>query len=120
MLAFLYTIIIFPIVQLLELCFTFTYRVFHNSGMAIFGVSIAVSVFTLPLYFFAEEHQKKEQELQDKMKLKAAKIKTAFKGDEQYMILSTFYRQNHYHPVFALRNTINLLIQIPFFIAAFS
>ena len=120
MMAFLYTIIIFPIVQLLELCFVFTYRVFRNSGMAIFGVSIAVSVFTLPLYFFAERLQKKEQELQNKMKPGIDKIKAVFKGDEQYMILSTFYRQNHYHPVFALRNTVNLLIQIPFFIAAYS
>jgi YidC/Oxa1 family membrane protein insertase len=120
MLNFLYTIIIFPIVQLIELCFVFTYRVFHNSGMAIFGVSIAVSVFTLPLYLIADKFQKKEQELQNKMKPKIDRIKAVFKGDEQYMILSTFYKQNHYHPVFALRNTVNLLIQIPFFIAAYS
>jgi len=120
MLTFLYTIIIFPLIQLIELCFVFTYRVFHNPGMAICGVSIAVSVFTLPLYFFADMHQKKEQDLQKRLKPKIDKIKAVFKGDEQYMILSTFYKQNHYHPVFALRNTVNLLIQIPFFIAAYS
>ena len=88
--TFLYTLIIFPIVQLIELCFVFTYRVFHNSGMAIFGVSIAVSVLTLPLYFFADKHQKKEHDLQYKMRPKIDKIKAVFKGDEQYMILSTF------------------------------
>jgi hypothetical protein len=36
------------------------------------------------------------------------------------MILSTYYRQNHYHPIYALRSTFGLLIQIPFFIAAYS
>jgi hypothetical protein len=36
------------------------------------------------------------------------------------MILSTYYRQNHYHPVYAMRSTFGLLIQIPFFIAAYS
>ena len=87
--------------------------------MAIFGIGAAVSVLTLPLYFFADRLQKKEQELQRKMKPGIDKIKTVFKGDEQYMLLSTFYKQNHYHPVFALRNTFNLLIQIPFFIAAY-
>ena len=36
------------------------------------------------------------------------------------MLLSTYYRQNYYHPVYALRSTFGLLIQIPFFIAAYS
>jgi hypothetical protein len=36
------------------------------------------------------------------------------------MILSTYYRQNHYHPIYAMRSSFGLLIQIPFFIAAYS
>lgn len=35
------------------------------------------------------------------------------------MIISTYYRQNHYHPLYALRGVFPLLIQIPFFIAAY-
>jgi YidC/Oxa1 family membrane protein insertase len=116
----LYSLIIFPIVQLIELCYVFVYRVFGNPAMALFGVSIAVSICTLPLYFVAEKYQRKERDLQSRMKPKIDKIKAVFKGDEQYMILSTFYRQNHYHPVYVLRNTFSLLIQIPFFIAAYS
>jgi hypothetical protein len=54
------------------------------------------------------------------MKPTVDKIKAVFKGDEQYMILSTYYRQNHYHPVYALRNSFGLLIQVPFFIAAYT
>jgi len=120
MISFLYTLIIFPIVQLIDLCFVFVYRVLRNPGIALFGVSIAVSICTLPLYFVAENFQRKERDLQNRMKSKTDKIKTIFKGDEQYMILSAYYRQNHYHPVYALRNTFSLLIQIPFFIAAYS
>jgi YidC/Oxa1 family membrane protein insertase len=82
-------------------------------------VSIAVSIFTLPLYFAAEKFQEKERSLQNRLKLKINKIKSVFKGDEQYMILSTFYRQNHYHPIYALQSTFSLLIQIPFFVAAY-
>ncbi len=44
----------------------------------------------------------------------------ASSGDEQYMILSTFYKQNHYHPMMALRSSFGLLIQIPFFMAAYN
>lgn len=36
------------------------------------------------------------------------------------MMLSTYYRQNHYHPLMALRSSFSLLIQIPFFIAAYT
>jgi membrane protein insertase Oxa1/YidC/SpoIIIJ len=119
-LAMLYTVIIFPLVQIMELCYLFVYRIFDNPGIALFGVSIAVSALTLPLYFRAERWQQIERETQKRLALKTAKIKAVFTGDEQYMILSTYYRQNHYHPVYALRNTFGLLVQIPFFIAAYS
>ena len=117
---FLYSLIIFPIVQIIELCYLFVYRVFHNPGIALFGVSIAVSVFTLPLYLAAEKFQQKERDLQKRLKPKIEKIKSVFRGDEQYMVLSAYYKQNHYHPIYSLRNTFGLLIQIPFFIAAYS
>jgi len=119
-LSFLYTLIISPVVQLIELCYLFACRVFDNQGISILGVSIAVSVCTLPLYFFAEKYQQKERDLQKRLKPKIDRIKDVFRGDEQYMILSTFYKQNHYHPVYTLRSTFGLLIQIPFFIAAYS
>jgi YidC/Oxa1 family membrane protein insertase len=120
MLNILYSIIIFPIIQLIELCYLFTYRIFHNLGLAVCGVSLTVSLLTLPLYFIAEKWQENERLIQKKLKPKIDKIKTVFKGDEQYMILTTYYRQNHYHPIYALRNSFSLLIQIPFFIAAYS
>jgi YidC/Oxa1 family membrane protein insertase len=120
MLDFVYTIVIFPIVQAIDLCYLFSFRLFHNQGLAVCGVSLAVSVCTLPLYFMAERHENAERELQKRLRPKIDRIKAAFKGDEQFMILSAYYRQNHYHPVYALRGTLGILIQIPFFIAAYS
>jgi YidC/Oxa1 family membrane protein insertase len=117
---FLYTLIIFPLVQIIELCYLFVYRLSHNPGIALLGVSAAVSALTLPLYFRAEKWQEAERETQRRLAPKIKKIKTVFSGDEQYMVLSAYYRQNHYHPVYAMRNTFSLLIQIPFFIAAYS
>jgi len=120
MLSFLYTLIIFPIVQIIELFYVFVHRVFHNPGIALLGVSVAVSICILPLYFVAEKYQQKERDLQKLLKPKIDRIKAVFRGDEQYMVLSTYYRQNHYHPVYVLRNSLSLFIQIPFFIAAYS
>ncbi|GHT78945.1 hypothetical protein FACS1894130_06470 [Spirochaetia bacterium] len=119
MLNILYTLIIYPIQEIIELTFYFTLRVFDNPALALLGVSAAVSICTLPLYFRAEHWQTLERDTQKNLAPKIAKIKAAFKGDEQYMILTTYYRQNHYHPVYALRNSLGVLIQIPFFIAAY-
>lgn len=120
MLNFLYTIIIYPLVQIIEIAYLVVWKVFKNSGFAVIGVSVAVTLLCLPLYIIAERWQEKERETQKKLKPGVDRIKKAFKGDEQYMILSTFYKQNHYHPLMALRSSISLLIQIPFFIAAYT
>jgi hypothetical protein len=68
----------------------------------------------------AERWQNIERDIIRRLKPTVKKIKTVFSGDEQFMILSTFYRQSHYHPLYSLRSSISLIVQIPFFIAAYS
>lgn len=116
----LYTIILYPIVQIIEISFKIFDMLFGNTGIAVIGVSLTVTLLCLPLYIVAEKWQQIERDTQKKLKPGIDRIKTAFKGDEQYMILSTFYKQNHYHPMMALRSSFGLLIQIPFFMAAYS
>ena len=120
MAEFFYMIIIYPITQIIEFVFVFAQKIFKETGISIIFVSGAISIMCLPLYMITERWQEIEREIQKKLEKKIKKIKAVFKGDEQYMILSTYYRQNHYHPVYALRSSISLLIQIPFFIAAYS
>ena len=119
MLNFLYTIIIYPLYQLVEVFYSFCDAILSNPGLAVLGVSIGISFLCLPMYIIAEKWQEIEREIQVKLKPGVDRIKKAFKGDEQYMILTTYYKQNHYHPMMALRSSISLLIQIPFFIAAY-
>ena len=92
---------------------------FGNTGIAVLGVSLTVTLLCLPLYIVAESWQETERSTQSKMKDGIARIKKAFKGDEQYMMLNTYYRQKHYHPIMALRSSFGILIQIPFFLAAY-
>jgi len=120
MVNILYTIIIYPITQLLEFVFVFAQKLFKETGLSIICISGAISILCLPLYDVAEKWQQLERDIGKKLKPKADKIKEVFKGDEQYMILSAYYRQNHYHPIYALRSSFGLLIQVPFFIAAYS
>jgi len=115
-----YTLVIYPLTQIIEFVYSFCNKIFSNAGVSIIGVSCAVSLLTLPLYIVAEHWQQVERDIQKKMKPEISKIKDVFHGNEQYMILSTYYRQNHYHPIMSLRSAFGLLIQIPFFTAAYT
>ena len=117
---FLFEIIITPIQQILEFFYRFFREIISNDGICLIGLSIVVSLFCLPLYIVSEHWQEEERCIQKKMQPQIKRIKRAFHGDEQYMMLSTYYKQSHYHPLMALRSSFSLLIQIPFFIAAYT
>jgi YidC/Oxa1 family membrane protein insertase len=120
MLSALYNIIIGPIELILEAVYGFLLLVIRNNhGFAVLGISIIVSFLCLPLYAKAESIQEKERLIQKKMAKKITSIRKNFKGDERYMILSMYYRENHYHPIMAMRSSFSLLVQVPFFIAAY-
>ena len=120
MVNFLYTIFIYPVYMFVEFVFFVANIIVDgNIGMSIVLLSIGINIICLPMYNVAEQWQEKERAIQKKMKTKIADIKAVFKGDERYLILSTYYRQNNYHPLYALRSMFALFIQIPFFIAAY-
>ncbi|MCQ2247912.1 MAG: YidC/Oxa1 family membrane protein insertase [Treponema sp.] len=116
----LFTVIITPIIQILEFFFTLFFEITKSQGLSVIGLSFVVTLCTLPLYMVAEKWEATERDIQTAMKPTISRIKSVFKGDEQYMILTTYYRQNRYHPLMALRSSFSLLIQIPFFISAYT
>ncbi|MBQ9281260.1 MAG: membrane protein insertase YidC [Treponema sp.] len=117
---FLYTLIIYPLYTIIEVAYTLVDKITHNEGISVIGVSVAITLLCLPLYAVAEHWQEVEREKQDKMKSGLDRIKKAFSGDERYMMTTTFYRQHRYNPIMALRSSFGLLIQIPFFLAAYA
>lgn len=119
MLNVLYTIIIYPLYQIVEFVYRVFKSVFNNPGISIIGVSIVITLLCLPLYDVAEKWQEVERDIQKKMSYRVARIKKTFKGDERYMMLSAYNRLEGYNPLMALRSSFGILIQIPFFIAAF-
>ena len=120
-LSAIYDIIIAPIEYLIELVFCFILSGFPNFGMigAIIGISLVVNFLALPLYLKADELQLAERRQQERMGERIKRIKKAFQGDEQFMILTEYYKRNNYHPLYALRSSLSILIEIPFFIAAY-
>ena len=115
----LYYIIIRPAELLIELVFLLLYRLFGSAGSALPAVSLVVSLLTLPLYLRADRIQEEDRQRMQSMDPYVRHIKSVFQGTERSMILNTFYRQRNYTPLQSLRSTFSLLLQIPFFIAAY-
>ncbi len=119
--TFLYNIIIAPIELVIEFVFSFYNAKIGIVGImgAIVAVSLAVNFLALPLYNIADSLQEKERNIQMGLSKWVKHIKKNFKGDERFMMLQAYYRENGYHPLYALRSSLSILIEIPFFIAAY-
>ncbi len=112
-------ILIQPLVLLIEFIFTMMSRWFGNYGVAIIMVSVVVNLLILPLYKRSDALQEQERQKQKDMEHWVKHIRKTFRGDERFMMLSTYYRQQNYMPVNAIKGSLSLLLQIPFFIAAY-
>ncbi len=112
-------IFIQPLILLIEFVFTVMYRCFGNYGVAIIMVSVVVNLLIFPLYKRSDAMQEQERKKQKEMEPWVKHIRKTFKGDERYMMLSTYYRQQNYQSWNAIKGSLSLLLQIPFFIAAY-
>lgn len=116
----LHTLILGPIELLLDVIFSFSMQMTESPALSIVVLSLAINVLVLPLYIKADAIQQEEREISARLKPRIDRIKRAFTGDERFMMLQTYYRQNHYQPWYALRGSLSLLLQIPFFMAAYN
>ena len=118
-LTIFFDLVIRPLELFFEVVFSIANRIVGNPGFAIIILSLAVNFLVLPLYKRADEVQKEERDLEAALADGIAHIKKTFKGDERMMMLNTYYAQNNYSPLYVLKGSVSLLLQIPFFMAAY-
>lgn len=109
-----------PLELVFECIFDLAVKITQSEGIAIILLSLVVSTLVLPLYNRAEKIETEEREKEKELRHWADHIKKHFKGDERYMILDAYYRENGYSPIFQLRSSLSILLQIPFFLAAYN
>ena len=118
-LTILYRLIIYPLELFFETVFYLSEKHVHNPALSILILSLVVNFLVLPLYRRADAMQEQEREMGAKMAPWLKHIRKTFKGDERFMMTQTYYRQMGYKQVYVLRSSVPLLLQIPFFIAAY-
>ena len=92
----LYALIFGPIQLVFEIIFSVLNKHIHVSGLNIMLLSLVFSLIVLPLYMRADKIQEEAREAEERLGPVIKHIKQYFKGDERFMILQTYYRQNDY------------------------
>ena len=114
-----YQLIFGPLELLFEFIYGIAYSIVGNVGNAIIPLSLCMNFLALPFYNRADAIQQEELEREKRMASDVEHIKEVFKADERYMMLRAYYRLKSYHPVYALRSFLPLILEIPFFVAAY-
>jgi len=118
-LSIIYTVFIMPLQLFFEVVFSFAQRFTGNPGLSIVVLSLTMNFLVLPLYKRADAIQAEQREIEKKLQPGISHIKKVYSGDEKMMMLQTYYRQNHYKPTDVFKESLSLLLQVPFFIAAY-
>ena len=118
-LSTLYQLIFMPLQIIFEVIYYLVFKLIGNPGISIIALSFIVNLLVLPLYNRADTMQEAERDIELKLSKGVEHIKKTFKGDEQLMMLQTYYRQNNYSPLDSIKGSISLFLEIPFFVAAY-
>lgn len=117
--SILETLLIGPLKLVFEVIFGVANSFVGHPGLSIIFLSLVMNILVLPLYRRADAMQEAARDIDAKLHDGVTHIKKTFSGDERMMILQTYYRQNNYKPTDALRGSVSLLLEIPFFMAAY-
>ncbi len=108
-----------PFIFVIEQILLFSYELTANYGWSIILLSFAISLLLLPVFIYIEKSKKKDDVVKKKMQPLIDEIKRVYKGQERYYYIKTINRQYNYSSFKALIPILSLLLQIPFFIAAY-
>jgi len=115
----IYNLFIGPLELFFQIIFVIADKHVNNPAYAIIILSLAMNFLVLPLYRRADAVQAEEREREKKISPWVKHIKKTFKGDERFMMLQAYYREVGYKPTDSLKGSVSLLLEIPFFIAAY-
>ncbi len=95
------------------------YTLTQNYGLAIIFLAILVSIVLLPLQLWADKLQQKDLDEKNAMRWALDSISRLANAQKKFYCTKEIYRRYGYNPIKSLRSLIGLLIQLPFFLAAY-
>ncbi|MBR5422361.1 MAG: membrane protein insertase YidC [Lachnospiraceae bacterium] len=115
----MYFMFIRPLEIIMETIYGIVLNKTESYGIAIVALSLIVNILVLPLYNRADRLQAETAEKREKIGKWQTHIRKTFRGEERFMMLQAYYRETGYSTLGNLGGAVALLIEIPFFIAAY-
>lgn len=97
-----------------------SYALTNSYGVSIVLLSVILNIFLSPFFWLSERLQNKERLRQEVMRKDLDVLKNIASKNEKYFYTLEVYKRYNYKPYYSLVGTISLLIQVPFFLAAYS
>lgn len=117
--SLVWSFLIGPLKLIFEVIFQTANELVNDPGLSIIFLSLAMNLLVLPLYRRSDAIQEEARDAEARLHDGIVHIKKTFSGNERMMMLQTYYRQNQYSPLNVLRGSASLLLEIPFFMAAY-
>jgi YidC/Oxa1 family membrane protein insertase len=95
------------------------FNITNNYGISIILLSITINIIILPLYYLAEKLKNDNQKILDRLQPRIDDLKRNYNKRILHFYIQALYKTNNYHPINNIKASLGLLLQIPFFIAAF-
>lgn len=119
LLAAVFSAVLWPFKVLISSVFTLAWEATGNYGLSLIIVSLCITVGTAPLYLLADKWKNGEKAVRGRMRRDIENINRYHAGSKRFYLTKAAHRIYGYKPWYALRTSFGLLIQIPFFFAAY-
>jgi YidC/Oxa1 family membrane protein insertase len=115
----LFNIFILPAEWLMQTILDSIFSLINSYGASLIILSIVINVLILPLHYLAEHLKEQHLKVVDGLQLEIDVLKGNYSGQQRHYYLQTLYKLYDYHPLSSVKASLGLLLQIPFFFAAF-
>ena len=115
----LYDFTLYPIESILESMLIIFIGLTGSTFWSIVILALSVRLLTKPLEKITGAAVKSQAQFEAVLRPQIAVIKHEYSGSQHHDAITRLYQRYSYHPIFAVRSLLGLLVQLPFFIAAY-
>ncbi len=116
---FLYSITLYPLELAYKYLYLFLAGFTGSYGAALLCLSVVSSLIFSPLKQMAASLQAREALIRKILAPQLAAIKAQSRGAERQARISALYSRYAYHPLYSLRSSLGVMLQVPFLCAAY-
>lgn len=115
----LYDFTLYPIESIMESMLIIFIGLTGSTFWSIVVLALSVRLLTKPLEKITAAAVRTQAQFEAVLRPQLAAIKHEHSGSQRHDAITRLYQRYSYHPIFAVRSLLGLLVQLPFFIAAY-